>query len=119
MSIRGRLYWLRGRTDRRAGIAGGIVAGKVLVFAGKVLVFADNGFRCPLTELAERYGARSGLVTDIYLPKWFAHNMRAIRTPLLVLMTYLHARNLRRPRPAPDKRVAPATAATAVPRRAW
>ena len=84
---------LRGRTDRRAGIAGGIVAGEVLVFAG-------NGFRCPLTTLAERYGARSGSVTDIYLPKWFAHNMPAIHTPLLVLMTYLHARNLWRSRQA-------------------
>ena len=80
---------LRGRTDRRAGIAGSVVAGEVLVFAG-------NGFRCPLTELAERYGAQGGSVTDIYLPKWFAHNMPAIHTPLLVLMTYLHARNLRR-----------------------
>jgi hypothetical protein len=85
---------LRGRTGRGVGIAGGIVAGEVLVFAG-------NGFRCPLTALAERYGAPSGSVTDIYLPKWFAHNMPAIHTPLLVLMTYLHARNLRRSRQAP------------------
>ena len=84
---------LRGRTDRRVGIAGGIVAGEVLVFAG-------NGFRCPLSELAGRYGAPSGSVTDIYLPKWFAHNMPAIHTPLLVLMTYLHARSLRRSRQA-------------------
>lgn len=85
---------LRGHTDRRAGIAGAIVAGEVAVFAG-------NGFRCPLTELAERYGAQRGSVTDIYLPKWFAHNMPAIHTPLLILITYLHARNLRRSRRAP------------------
>jgi hypothetical protein len=84
---------LRGHAGRRVGIAGGIVAGEVLVFAG-------NGFRCPLTDLAERYGAPSGSVTDIYLPKWFAHNMPAIHAPLLVLMTYLHARNLRRSRQA-------------------
>jgi hypothetical protein len=86
---------LRGRTGRRAGIAGGIIAGEVLVFAG-------NRFRCPLTELAERYGAQSGSVTDIYLPKWFAHNMPAIHTPLLALMTYLHARNLWRSRQTPN-----------------
>jgi hypothetical protein len=96
---------LRGRTDRRAGIAGGIVAGEVLVFVG-------NGFRCPLTELAEHYGAEQGSVTDIYLPKWFAHNMPAIHMPLLVLMIYLHARNLRRPprgsgRPIPARGPAP------------
>jgi hypothetical protein len=57
-----------GRTDKRAGIAGAIVAGETLVVAA-------NGFRCPLTALAERYGARNGSGTDIYLPKWFAHNM--------------------------------------------
>jgi hypothetical protein len=49
-----------------------------------------------LTDLAERYGAGKGNVTDIYLPKWFAHNMPAIHAPLLVLMAYLHGRNLRR-----------------------
>jgi hypothetical protein len=80
-----------GRTDKRVSIAGAIVVGETLVFAA-------NGFRCPLTDLAERHGAERGSVTDIYLPKWFAHNMPAIHTPLLVLMTYLHARNLRRSR---------------------
>ncbi len=59
-------------------------------------MFAANGFRCPLTELAERYGAERGSVTDIYLPRWFAQNIPAIHTPLLALMTYLHVRNLRR-----------------------
>ena len=41
-------------------------------------------------------GAERGSVTDIYLPKWLAHSITAIHTPLLVLMAYLHARNLRR-----------------------
>jgi hypothetical protein len=49
------------------------------------LVFAGNGFRCPLTALAKRYGAESGSVTDIYLPDRFAHNIPAIHTPLLPL----------------------------------
>lgn len=78
-----------GRTDRRVGIAAAVVTGETLVFAG-------NGFRCPLTELAKTYGAESGSVTDIYLPRWFAHNMPAIHVPLLVLMTFLHVRNRRR-----------------------
>lgn len=78
-----------GRTDKRVGIAAAVVAGESLVFAG-------NGFRCPLTGLAKRYGAESGSVTDIYLPDWFAHNIPAIHAPLLVLMSYLHARNHRR-----------------------
>ena len=80
-----------GRTDKRVGIAGAVVVAESLVFAA-------NGFRCPLTELAERYGAERGSVTDIYLPKSFAQNIPAIHAPLLVLMTYLHARNLRRSR---------------------
>ena len=39
------------RSDRRAAIAGAIVGGESLVFAA-------SGFRCPLTSLAERLGAR-------------------------------------------------------------
>ena len=35
---------------------------------------------------------------------YVAHNMPAIHTPLLILMTYLHARNLRRLRQAPENR---------------
>ena len=72
--------------------------GAAAVVAGETLLFAGNRCRCPLTELAERYGAEHGPVTDIYLPKWFAHNMPAIHAPLLVLMAYLHARNLIHPR---------------------
>ena len=44
----------------------------------------------------ETYSSERGGVTDIFLPKWFAHSIPAIHAPLLVLMTYLHARNLRR-----------------------
>lgn len=80
---------LAGRTDKRVGIATAVVVGESLVFAA-------NGFRCPLTELAERCGAERGSVTDIYLPKRFAENIPAIHAPLLILMAYLHARNLRR-----------------------
>ena len=80
-----------GRTGRRAGVAGAVVAGEVLVFAA-------NGFRCPLTDLAERHSADSGSVTDLYLPRWFAHNMPAIHVPVLILTAYLHARNIRQQR---------------------
>jgi hypothetical protein len=76
------------RSDRRAGIAAGVVTAESLIFAG-------NGFRCPLTQVAERLGADSGSVTDIYLPKWLARNLPAIHVPLIALAGYLHARNLR------------------------
>jgi hypothetical protein len=80
-----------GRSDRRAGAA-------AVVVAGECLVFAADGFRCPLTGMAERAGATSGSVTDIYLPNWFAKNLPAIHVPLLVLIGWLHGRTLRRRR---------------------
>ncbi|GAA4413625.1 hypothetical protein GCM10023168_36590 [Fodinibacter luteus] len=84
---------MAGRTNKRVGLAAAVIAGESLVFSA-------NGFRCPLTELAERYGAERGSVTDIYLPTWFAHRIPAIHAPLLIVMTYLHARNLRRSLPS-------------------
>lgn len=79
---------IRGRTDRRVGQAAAVVAGEILIFAG-------NGFRCPLTPLARRLGDPAGSVTDIYLPRWFAHNLPAMHVPLIVVAVVLHARNLR------------------------
>jgi hypothetical protein len=85
----GYLLWsgVTGRSDRRAAAA-------TVVVAGECLVFAANGFRCPLTRLAEAAGAASGSVTDIYLPTWFARNLPAIHVPLLVLIGWLHGRTL-------------------------
>jgi hypothetical protein len=80
-----------GRSDRRAGVAATVVVAECLVFAA-------DGFRCPLTGLAERAGATSGSVTDIYLPAWFARNLPAVHVPLLVLIGWLHGRTLRRRR---------------------
>ena len=89
----GYLVWsgLRGRSDRRAAAAAAVVAGECLVFAA-------DGFRCPLTAVAERAGASSGSVTDIYLPRWFARNLPAIHLPVLALIGWLHRRALLRGR---------------------
>jgi hypothetical protein len=84
----------RGRSDRRAALTAGVVATETLVFAA-------NGFRCPLTQIAERVGATRGSVTDIYLPRRLAHNLPAIHVPLILLAGYLHAQNLRRRCPTP------------------
>lgn len=78
----------RRESDRRAAIAAGVVASESLIFAA-------NGFRCPLTQIAERVGAERGSVTDIYLPRWFARNLPAIHVPLILLAGYLNGRNLR------------------------
>jgi hypothetical protein len=77
------------RSDRRTAIAVGVVVGETLIFSA-------NKCRCPLTQLAERLGATRGSVTDIYLPRWFAHNLPAIHVPLIVVAVHLHARNLRK-----------------------
>ena len=79
------------RTDRRAAVAAAVVGGESLIFAA-------NGFRCPLTDVAESLGADDGSVTDIYLPGWFAHALPAIHVPLILLAAYLHGRNLRQRR---------------------
>ena len=77
----------RRQSDRRAAIAAGVVATESLIFSA-------NGFRCPLTEVAERVGAQRGSVTDIYLPRWLARNLPAIHVPLILLAAHLHRRNL-------------------------
>ncbi len=81
------------RTDRRVAAAAAVVGGESVIFAA-------NGFRCPLTDVAESLGAEDGSVTDIFLPRWFAHSLPAIHVPLILLTAYLHGRNLRRRPPA-------------------
>ncbi len=75
------------RSDRHAALA-------AVVVGGESLIFAANGFRCPLTQLADSIGSEHGSVTDIFLPGWFAHNLPAIHAPLLVLAAFLHGRNI-------------------------
>ena len=82
---------LRGQSDRKAAVAATVAIGESAIYVG-------NGFRCPLTKLAEDLGSEHGAVTDIFLPGWLASNVARIYTPLLVLAIGLHARKLRRPR---------------------
>jgi hypothetical protein len=80
------------RTDRRAAIAGAVVAGETIVFAG-------NGFHCPLTAVAASLGDGRGAVTDIFLPAWLARILPVLHVPLLLLIVYWHARNALHRRP--------------------
>lgn len=75
------------RSDRRAAIAGAVVTGEALVYAA-------NGFRCPLTDLAERLGSEHGSVADIYLPRWLESHLPQITGPIFAGALVLHARNL-------------------------
>src|SRR5271157_4281217 len=48
-------------------------------------VLAVNRWRCPLTDLAERFTANRSLNSDIYLPKWLARHNKTLFGTLFVL----------------------------------
>ena len=53
---------------------------------------------CVGETLAERYGARRGSVTDIFLPDWLARNLTWISGSMFVVALGLNARALARGR---------------------
>ncbi|MCA9912105.1 MAG: hypothetical protein KC496_02095 [Anaerolineae bacterium] len=59
-------------------------------------VYALNGFRCPMTEWALRYGDSSGddFIADIFLPKWFTPYITPICGGLMVIGLILIGWNL-------------------------
>jgi len=80
---------LRGRPGRRTAIAAGIAVGESVVFAA-------NGFVCPLTPLAQRFGAARGSVSDVFLPDIVARNLTWSSSLVLATGLVLNARALRR-----------------------
>ena len=57
-----------------------VVALASIVFEGIVLLL--NRGRCPFTTLAEKYGAKRGSVTDLFLPNVIARNTFRVSTVL-------------------------------------
>lgn len=51
------------------GSSGPVLWTALCLMAVEVTFFAGNGFRCPLTTLAVKYGAESGRVGDTFLPE--------------------------------------------------
>lgn len=84
------------RSDRRAALAGAVVTGEALIFAA-------NGFRCPLTDLAERLGTARGSVADIYLPHWVEAHLPFITAPMFAGALALHAGNIASTRKARNR----------------
>lgn len=76
---------LLGRRDRTVALAAVMVAAESGVF------IANRGV-CPLTPLAERYGAAKGSVSDIFLPDLVARTIPIWSTTLLSIAVGLHAR---------------------------
>lgn len=59
------------------GTQNALLAAAVAAILLEVAVYALNGLRCPLTNLALRYGDETGddFIADIFLPKWLADNL--------------------------------------------
>lgn len=55
------------------------------LIACEAAVLLANRWKCPLTNLAERYTDRREHNFDIYLPLWLAEHNKSIFTPLAVL----------------------------------
>jgi hypothetical protein len=97
----GSIVWLVvtgivGRRDRSVGVA-------AILVAAESAVFIANDGTCPLTPLAERYGASSGSVSDIWLPDAVARTIPYWTIPLVILGAALHIRGAvagRQARPA-------------------
>ena len=83
----------RGRPTRRTSAA-------LAVALGECAVFAANGFVCPLTPMAERYGARRGSVSDIFLPDVVARNLTWSSSIILAIGIALNVRAVERQRRA-------------------
>jgi hypothetical protein len=76
-----------GRRDRTVALAAGMVTIEAAVFV------ANDG-TCPLTPLAERYGAKRGSVSDIFLPDALARTLPVWSSALLVVAAALHLRSI-------------------------
>jgi hypothetical protein len=77
---------LTGRRDRSVAAAGALVA-------AESVVFVVNRGTCPLTPLAERYGAVRGGVSDIFLPDGVARTIPIWATSAVVVAAALHLRS--------------------------
>jgi hypothetical protein len=54
-------------------------------------VFLGNGYRCPLTNYAEKLGASNGSVADIFLPLWFAKRLPVIAGSIFIVASLVLA----------------------------
>jgi hypothetical protein len=79
-----------GSAPRRAAYALGIA----LAESG---TYVSNNQVCPLTLLAEEFGAESGAVVDMFLPGWAARRIPQFGTAALVLGLLLSARDVQPP----------------------
>ncbi len=78
---------LRGRPRLRTSIAGGVVM-------AESLLYVSNNQVCPLTPLAEEFGAARGSVVDLYLPAAAARRIPVVAGGSAALAMALNLRAL-------------------------
>jgi hypothetical protein len=84
---------IRGAPRRRTGVAGGIVL-------TETALYLSNNQVCPLTPLAEEFGAVRGSVVDMFLPAALARRIPLVAGSAAILALVLNLRALAR-RPSP------------------
>jgi hypothetical protein len=82
---------IRQRPSRRTGIAAAVAL-------GETLVYVSNNQVCPLTPLAEQFGAESGSVVDLFLPRWISQRIPPISGSALLVGLAANLLALRRRR---------------------
>lgn len=80
---------LRGRPRRRTAVAGGIVL-------AETALYVSNNQVCPLTPLAEEFGAERGSVVDLFLPAAVARQIPLVAGSSAALALALNLRALRK-----------------------
>jgi len=71
----------------------GAAAILIAIVFGEVLILVFNGWRCPLTGIAERYTDDRRDNFDIYLPEWLArHNKTIFGALYIAAIVYTVAR---------------------------
>ena len=80
---------IRGAPRRRTGVAGGIVL-------TETALYLSNNQVCPLTPLAEEFGAVRGSVVDMFLPAALARRIPLVAGSAAILALVLNLRALAR-----------------------
>lgn len=76
---------VRGTPTRRTAVAAGIVA-------AETAIYLSNNQVCPLTPLAEEFGAERGSVVNMYLPAAVARQIPLVAGGTALLATALNMR---------------------------
>ena len=68
-----------------AGVYNWILLAAIIMILIEGISLALNHWICPLTTLAERYGAENGAITHLIMPKWAARYVFILFTVLFVI----------------------------------